>query len=92
MGNKDVSKLTMATKGELEIEIPYTMSITTFRHRLSVYISIWWSSNQQKHPTEAGFSCILVQVLPLEEAVWLHFKLHTYVYAVWTLRANFSIA
>ena len=40
VGNKDVSKLNLSTKGELDVEIPYTVRITTYKLRLSVYINI----------------------------------------------------
>ena len=40
VGNKDVSKLTLKTAGELSIEIPYTVRISTFRLRLAVYVNI----------------------------------------------------
>ena len=40
VGNKDVSKLNLSTKGELEVEVPYTVRITAFKLRLSVYVNI----------------------------------------------------
>ena len=40
IGNKDVSKLNLSTKGELEVEIPYTVRITTYKLKLSVYVNI----------------------------------------------------
>ena len=40
VGNEDVSKLTLKTTGELSIEIPYTVRISTFRLRLAVYVNI----------------------------------------------------
>lgn len=40
VGNKDVSKLTLSTKGDLEVEVPYAVRVTTFRLKLSVYVNI----------------------------------------------------
>ena len=40
IGNKDVSKLNLSTKGELKVEIPYTVRITTYKLKLSVYVNI----------------------------------------------------
>ena len=40
VGNKDVSKINKNTKGELAVETSYTVRITTFKLRLSVYVNI----------------------------------------------------
>ena len=38
--SKDVSKINKNTKGELVVETSYTVRITTFKLRLSVYVNI----------------------------------------------------
>ena len=40
VGNKDVSKLKLSTTGELQVEVPYTVRITTLHLKLSVYVNI----------------------------------------------------
>ena len=67
VGNKDVSKLKLSTTGELQVEVPYTVRITTLHLKLSVYVNIWWFRKRQKHPAELlGFIVALVQVPPIK--------------------------
>ena len=40
VGNKDVTKLNLSTKGDLEIEIPYKVRITPYKLKLSVFVNI----------------------------------------------------
>lgn len=40
VGNKDVSKLKLSATGELQVEVPYTVRITTLHLKLSVYVNI----------------------------------------------------
>ena len=40
VGNKDVTKLNLSTRGDLEIEIPYKVRITPYKLKLSVFVNI----------------------------------------------------
>lgn len=40
VGSKDVSKLKLSTTGELQVEVPYTVRITTLHLKLSLYVNI----------------------------------------------------